>query len=1188
MTEENRPSLHPGDDDQPLSRETAQVNSDIMNPVSPTPQHSQTENPSSGPPPSPTPDPPSHSSSTSSPSPSAASDGKTELHKFLQIIKNDEGNADRLKAVLDGLEKDQIRQRSHHDGNKNAMHMAADRGMLWAVRQLLNYTPDDTSLLFGTDEDGRQPLHFACLRGHRDTADLLLQRGADIDARGNDRATPLDDACFKGHKDVVELLLSRGANTQVLDKSLWSPIRTAVGYQHLDIVEILLNENPAKINEGDKHGETPLHVASGKGCVDIMNLLLERGADIDKPDNDRETPLHSACRNGWERSARLLLKEQAKTDRTDNQGETPLHAASRKGHERVVAVLLEEHAAIDVTDDTGKTPLCAASEQGHVECVNILCEAGADCNIQADRDGGYNTALHYAFEPSEKENESPDDKKKNQSRIVAKLLAHGADPAIQNDEADTALHLAAKTGNWSAYKDILEAMKEGQNRLRNEWENTALGLALKSHPADILGLMMDSESASMFDSGDEVEALLWAAQNEENHHYLQSLFEERKHLRNKMPPTDTRRWSAIQWATYLELPEVLASLRNATPTITSGGEKPEIPTAGTEQEEFLKHWGPKAAVTECKAQDDESTLLTEFRSVQDVIYGTGPVPTTATKIERLGDDLFTWVHLPATNITWMNDLLKRILIEEPSCVNDSRSNNVERVNAFFESSWTQTPDATSKSRIMKPLCTTEPLPQTKDASSPDRFLQAIYMPYLALSRQQRGQYHTENDNREGKQSRNEQEKGCKQEENDGRDQNDVDLQRAYDAYYGLLKCYEGNVIHGSATLDESFYGFSGSQPKDAQQQEALHEDRLQTNEQQVVTKTIHPEGVAERSDWTLVRVNQLWVWVIGHKWLITATTHPMDQAEDSFLTDAIDYIEKRVRRVRSPLEMAKAVFAYSVDSYDRPPKSTVYETDHCIHKIFSDSINKIAREDARLFEDFCGYLEAKEPKEKDGPEGKEMGTKAAARLLAKIRNIFDELQTFRAIGKHQMRVWKKLKNGSSADNRRWESHVMSDIEDMIESAHHIKSNVEMTLSLAQRQIANNHTRESVKQGKTAIQQGRQSFQQGRTAMIFTAITAFCLTSSSLSSLFAMEVDSFHNVPYWASLPIFLVLAALLYILWLREIDRDDHVGGHSKEETDNSEVKEKRRVRGEKEDWNTMRGGLATWRRRRRESPSEV
>ncbi|KAL6363066.1 hypothetical protein LRP88_02468 [Fusarium phalaenopsidis] len=670
--------------------------------------------------------------------------------------------------------------------------------------------------------------------------------------------------------------------------------------------------------------------------------------------------------------------------------------------------------------------------------------------------------------------------KKNQSRIVAKLLAHGADPAIQNDEADTALHLAAKAGNWSAYKDILEVMKEGKNRLRTEWGHTALGLALKSHPDDILGLMTDSESASLFDSEDEVEALLWAAQNEENHDYLESLFEERKHLRDKMPPTDTSRWSAMQWATYLELPEVLALLRNATPTITSGEEKPETPTAGAKQEEFLNHWGPKAAVTACRVQDDEPTLSTEFRSVQDVIYGTGPVPTTTTKVEHLGDDHFTWVHLPATNITWMNDLLKRILIEGPSYFDGSQS---KRASAFFESSWSQIPDATSESRIMKPLCTSELMPQ--DIDTPDRFLHTIYIPYLALSRQHRGQYHTVNDDCEGKQSQNGWEK---EEEKGGRAQKEIGQQAAYDAYHGLLKCYEGNVIHGSATLEESFYSF----PRLAQQQEALHEDQPQRNEHQVVTKSIHPEGVAERSEWTLVRVNQLWAWVIGHKWLITAATHPIDQSEDSFLTDVIGHIEKRARWVQSPLEMAKAVFAYCVDAYDRPPKSTVYETDHSIHQIFSDSINEIARKDAKLFEDFCEHMEAKQPKGKDGPEGEKMGTKAAARLSAKIRNIRDELQILQAVGKHQMRVWKKLKNRSLVDSRRWESHVMRDIEDMIASADRIKSNVEMTVSLAQRQIANNQAEESLKQGKLANQQARKSLQQGRTVMIFTAITAFCV------------------------------------------------------------------------------------------------
>ena len=108
----------------------------------------------------------------------------------------------------------------------------------------------------------------------------------------------------------------------------------------------------------------------------------------------------------------------------------------------------------------------------------------------------------------------------------------------------------------------------------------------------------------------------------------------------------------------------------------------------------------------------------------------------------------------------------------------------------------------------------------------------------------------------------------------------------------------------------------------------------------------------------------------------------------------------------------------------------------------------------------------------------------------------------------------------------------------------------------------------------------------------------------------MDVDSFRKVPYWESLLICkaffpcqllltkivayalfsqgLVLAALLYILWLRDIDRGADAGRSSKEELDNAQDKEERRFISEKEDWHIVSGGLATWRSRRRESPSEV
>jgi len=59
--------------------------------------------------------------------------------------------------------------------------------------------------------DGMTPLHQAAARGNTATAALLIDRGAEIDARGDYDLTPLHVAKVQGHAEVAELLLSKGA-----------------------------------------------------------------------------------------------------------------------------------------------------------------------------------------------------------------------------------------------------------------------------------------------------------------------------------------------------------------------------------------------------------------------------------------------------------------------------------------------------------------------------------------------------------------------------------------------------------------------------------------------------------------------------------------------------------------------------------------------------------------------------------------------------------------------------------------------------------------------------------------------------------------------------------------------------------------------------------------------------------------
>jgi uncharacterized protein len=61
-----------------------------------------------------------------------------------------------------------------------------------------------------------QPLHAAIAAGHVDTARVLLEHGADVNARQQAGYTPLMGAAAAGEADLVDLLLGRGADVSAV------------------------------------------------------------------------------------------------------------------------------------------------------------------------------------------------------------------------------------------------------------------------------------------------------------------------------------------------------------------------------------------------------------------------------------------------------------------------------------------------------------------------------------------------------------------------------------------------------------------------------------------------------------------------------------------------------------------------------------------------------------------------------------------------------------------------------------------------------------------------------------------------------------------------------------------------------------------------------------------------------------
>ena len=126
------------------------------------------------------------------------------------------------------------------------------------------------------------PLLFAAENGHAGVVELLLAKGADVEAKDEKgRRTPLLFAAEKGHAGAVELLLEKGANVEARRFDAMTPLMLAAMGGHTRVAEQLLAKNANPDAEG-RGGAFALSIAAEHRRYATVTSLIQGIKDPQK------------------------------------------------------------------------------------------------------------------------------------------------------------------------------------------------------------------------------------------------------------------------------------------------------------------------------------------------------------------------------------------------------------------------------------------------------------------------------------------------------------------------------------------------------------------------------------------------------------------------------------------------------------------------------------------------------------------------------------------------------------------------------------------------------------------------------------------------------------------------------------------------------------------------------------------
>uniref|UniRef100_A0A3P9CDA4 Ankyrin repeat and death domain containing 1B n=1 Tax=Maylandia zebra TaxID=106582 RepID=A0A3P9CDA4_9CICH len=286
--------------------------------------------------------------------------------------------------------------------------------------------------------------------------------------------------------------LGKGLNANVKNVQNRTALHFAVACTNKEAVKLLLQRR-VKVDQKDKYGVAPIHLAAWFGSLDILKLLVQAGAEQKAENEEGLNILHCAAINNHTEIVDYIVNDlqMKELDKDDLSGHRAFALAAEHGCVKMLQVLMEPYNMATMKPNKvctrtylcdfslkvkhsliGDTPLHLAADHGQEECAQVLLEAGCDPNILTVAKC---SALHTVAE-------------KGDAALVQVLLQYNAQADFQNQDLETPLHLAVKNSHIPVIYYLLEA---GCNiNATDKRSQTAMHIAAETAKAEVVEMLL--------------------------------------------------------------------------------------------------------------------------------------------------------------------------------------------------------------------------------------------------------------------------------------------------------------------------------------------------------------------------------------------------------------------------------------------------------------------------------------------------------------------------------------------------------------------------------------------------------------------------------------------------------------------------------------------------------------------------